>query len=119
MKQILYIEDDHDMCDLVSEIMAYEDYQVLSDCGRSLFNIIRQKRVGLILIEEALSWTRGSKLCLQLKSEEGTKHIPVIMISAQENIDIICRYCSADAFIRKPFEIYDVIDIVNEFYLKG
>lgn len=116
-KQILYVEDDGDMLEVVAEFMQFEDYQVITDCGRSLDKKLKQYAIGLILLDENLNWGWGSDLCRGLKTNEETAHIPVILISAVQNIDKIAELCGADAYIRKPFDIYDVIDVVNQYYL--
>ncbi|HWK59410.1 MAG TPA: response regulator [Parapedobacter sp.] len=116
-KQILYVEDDGDMLEVVAEFMQFEDYQVITDCGRSLDKKLKQYAIGLILLDENLNWGWGSDLCRGLKADERTAHIPVILISAVQNIDKIAELCGADAYIRKPFDIYDVIDVVNQHYL--
>jgi len=116
-KQILYVEDDGDMLEVVAEFMQFEDYQVITDCGRSLDKKLAQYAIGLILLDENLNWGWGSDLCRGLKADQRTAHIPVILISAVQNIDKIAELCGADAYIRKPFDIYDVIDVVNQHYL--
>ncbi len=40
------------------------------------------------------------------------------MISAVREIDDIAQHCGANTYIRKPFDIYDVIDAVNAHYPK-
>lgn len=116
-KQILYVEDDGDMLEVVAEFMQFEDYQVITDCGRSIDKKLQRYAIGLILLDENLNWGWGSDLCRALKTNEQTSHIPIILISAVQNIDKIAELCGADGYVRKPFDIYDVIDVVNEHYL--
>lgn len=116
-KQILYVEDDGDMLEVVAEFMQFEDYHVITDCGRSLGKKLKQYAIGLILLDENLNWGWGSDLCRELKADTHTAHIPVVLISAVQNIDRIAELCGADAYVRKPFDIYDVIDVVNQYYL--
>lgn len=117
-KKILYIEDDPDMADIVAEIMQYEEYEVITDSGKSMYKLLKNNDIGLILMDEGLSWCWGSNLCRELRSNEETANIPIIMISAVREIDDIAQHCGANAYIRKPFEIYDVIDAVNDYYPK-
>ncbi len=117
-KKILYIEDDPDMADIVAEIMQFEDYEVITDNGRSMYRILNENEIGLILMDEGLSWCWGSSLCKELRANEKTANISIIMISAVREIDDIAQHCGANAYIRKPFEIYDVIDAVNDHYPK-
>src|SRR3546814_2029697 len=116
-KQMLYVEDDGDMLEVVAEFMQFEDYQVITDCGKSLDKKLTQYAIGLILLDENLNWGWGSDFCRELKGNDQTSHIPVILISAVQNIDQIAAVCGADAYIRKQFDIYDVIDIVNPYSL--
>jgi len=117
-KKILYIEDDPDMADIVSEIMQYEEYEVITDSGKAMHKLLKENDIGLILMDEGLRWCWGSNLCKELRSNERTADIPIIMISAVREIDDIAQHCGANAYIRKPFEIYDVIDAVNIYYPK-
>jgi len=118
-KKILYIEDDADMAEIVSEIMQYEQYEVITDSGRSMYKYLADEQIGLILMDEGLSWCWGSNLCRELRSKEETANIPIIMISAVREIPHIAENCGANAYIRKPFEIYDVIDAINAHYPKS
>ena len=50
---------------------------------------------------------------MMLKSAETTKNIPVIILSGAFGIEKIAEDCLADGFIKKPFEIdylYEVVD---------
>lgn len=106
------------MADIVAEIMQYEEYEVITDSGKSMYKYLKNNDIGLILMDEGLSWCWGSNLCRELRSNEETANIPIIMISAVREIDDIAQHCGANAYIRKPFEIYDVIDAVNDYYPK-
>lgn len=117
-KKILYAEDDGDMLEVVSEFMTFEDYEVITDNGKSIWKKLQQHPIGLILLDENLNWGWGSDLCMQLKANENTAKIPVVLISALPKIDEIAESCGADGYIRKPFDIYDVIDVVNGHYVE-
>ncbi|SFB84835.1 two-component system, OmpR family, alkaline phosphatase synthesis response regulator PhoP [Parapedobacter composti] len=118
-KKILYIEDDTDIADIVVEIMRFEEYEVIIDNGKLMYKHLKEHDIGLILMDEGLSWCWGSTLCKELRERDDTAHIPIIMISAVREIDDIAQHCGANAYIRKPFEIYDIIDAVNQYYPKA
>lgn len=115
-KKILYAEDDSDMLDIVSEFMRFEDYEVITDNGKSIQKKLKQHDVGLILLDENLNWGWGSDLCRELRANSETADIPVVLISALKDVDAIAEQCGANAYIRKPFDIYDVIDMINLHY---
>lgn len=114
--KLLYIEDDKDVSELMAEIMEYEDYEVIIDNGKSMFKILEEQPVGLILLDQRLFWTTGSELCQALKAKTETKHIPVIMISSAPNIDYIAHTCGAQDYIKKPFDMYDAIAMVAKYF---
>lgn len=115
-KKILYTEDDGDMREIVTDLMQLEDYEVITDTGESIEKKLKQHAIGLVLLDEVLDCGLGSDFCSLLKSDEQTAGVPVILISAVPKIDEIAEQCGADGYIRKPFDIYDVIDMVAAHY---
>ena len=115
-KKILYAEDDGEMREVVTAFMQFEDYEVITDNGKSIGKKLQQHTIGMILLDEKLGWGLGSELCKLLKSDAQTADIPVVLISAISTINEIAERCGADGYIRKPFDIYDVIDVVNTHY---
>lgn len=114
--KLLYIEDDKDISELIAEILEYEHYEVITDNGKSMFQILKENQVGLILLDQRLFWTTGSQLCMELKANPETKDIPVIMISSAANIEDIAQSCGAIDFIKKPFDMYDAINMVAKYF---
>jgi len=117
--KLLCIEDDVDLSKLIAEIMEYEQYEVITDNGKSLPKILAEHGIGLILMDERLYWTTGSSLCMELKKNPETAGIPVIMISAAQNIKDISKSCGADGFIKKPFDLYEALDVVARHFVKN
>ena len=72
----------------------------------------------LFLIDKQLSGYDGLDICRHLKNQAHTKNIPVIMISASPNIGALSKEAGADAYIEKPFEVKDLLRLVN-FYANG
>lgn len=60
-----------------------------------------------------LSGIDGIDLCNNLKTNPNTKDIPVIMFSAHTNRDDVMRFCNADDFLPKPFDVNDLIKKIN------
>lgn len=100
----------------MADIMTYEHYEVITDNGKSLFRIVRENRIGLILLDQRLFWTTGSELCLELKANPETRDIPVIMVSVAADIEKIARDCGAVGYIKKPFDMYEAIDMVAKYF---
>ncbi len=101
---------------MMADIMTYEHYDIITDNGKSLFKIVREHRVGLILLDQRLFWTTGSELCMALKANPETCDIPVIMVSVAADIEQIAQACGAVGYIKKPFDMYEAIAMIAKHF---
>jgi len=107
MTRILAVDDDRDILDILQFILEDSGYEVdtLAD-GRLLFDRIQENEPDLILMDIMLGTADGRDLCRIIKSQDKTRTIPVIMISASHNIaDVLKQDCAPDDFLAKPFDI--------------
>ncbi len=68
----------------------------------------------LILLDVLLAGEDGRETCKQLKSNEQTYHIPVILISAHANLNNVRETCGADDYLAKPFRLKELTDKVQK-----
>lgn len=114
-RNIAVIEDDRDILDLIEYILTDEGYAIkLYDHIAPIDQIIDQQPA-LILLDNRLANGFGASLCLALKSNEKTRHIPVIIVSASTEIKQIAVECRADAFLPKPFDLDDLVKLVKQY----
>ena len=114
-KNVVVIEDDRDILDLIQYILADEGYNVVGYNRLEPLEKIKEQQPSVILLDNRLADGYGNTLCLSLKTKEDTKHIPVIMISASGGLEQIARNCKADAFLAKPFDLADMINLVKHY----
>jgi CheY-like chemotaxis protein len=69
----------------------------------------------LILLDVLLSGKDGREIVKHLKSQEETRHIPVIMFSAHPNAEKTAQAAGADDFIAKPFEMDELLAKVAHY----
>ena len=55
----------------------------------------------------------GTELCRKLKEEDGTSHIPVIVLSTHPQIQKVKDVC-ADEIVEKPFDIDGLLEVIEE-----
>lgn len=111
-KKVVLIEDDPDIRELIEFILTEENYEVTSfDCTRDFRKGMREQRPDLILLDIMLPDGNGIDLCGELKADENTRSIPVVLMSA--NYDQIPGNCAAEGFIAKPFDINDLVSRVR------
>jgi len=114
-KKILVIEDDNDILDLIQYILEDEGYQVLPSNKLEPITAVINYQPDLILLDDRLSNGFGHKLCEKIKSDPLTMNIPVILVSATRNLEMVAKDCNADTFLTKPFDLHQLVDIVKEY----
>src|SRR5262245_13817768 len=112
-KKILIADDDPGIQDIFSIIFERAGFDI--EIKKNGEDLLKNKFAlpDLFLIDKQLSGYDGLEVCRHLKKQEKTKHIPVIMISAAPNIGALSQEAGADAYIEKPFEISDLLKLVN------
>jgi two-component system alkaline phosphatase synthesis response regulator PhoP len=109
-KTILIIDDEVDVSELIKMRLTVDgNYHVvpLYTSTRAL-EIAKREKPNLILLDIAMPDKDGYEVCKELKADEETRDIPVILFTAQtaEKKDITEQYQSvgADDCILKPFD---------------
>ena len=115
-KNILVVEDDSDIRELISFNLKNEGHQVFeANDGEVGIDKARKKLPDLILLDLMLPGIQGLDVCRIIKSDQETKEIPIIMVTAlgQEEDIVKGLETGADDYITKPFSIKVLIARVN------
>jgi adenylate cyclase len=105
--RILVVDDTDANRDLLSRRLRRQGHAVdTADGGRSALEKISKSEFDLILLDLMMPDVNGLQLLIWLKANSTVQHIPVIMISALDEIDSIVRCIEAGAedYIQKPFD---------------
>ena len=114
-KKILVADDDPGIVDAMQILLEDEGYEVIVTMDGETIPTMIAEKPDLVFLDIWMSGVNGNTVCQKLKSEESTKHIPVIMFSANRDTEEIAMQCGADGFLSKPFEIKDLLDIVHKY----
>lgn len=113
-KQIMIVDDETGILEFMQLALAYEGYDVrVSTSGKDIQQIRQSDLPDLILLDVKLADEDGRAICKQLKTNEQTKDVPIIMLSAQVSERQIRQACPADDFLAKPFELDTLLDKVE------
>ena len=114
-KTILIIDDDIDFQTILRTIFHQSGFMVRSLFSGQLGDSLRKgPQPDIILLDIDLPYLNGVEVGKQLKSNEQTKNIPVIMVSANPFLDQLCREAGAVDFVQKPFTLQSLIQKVRE-----
>ena len=114
-KKIIIVDDDVSILDSLGIMLDFEGFEVNTFMrGSEIFRLIEtENKPNLILLDMWLCGEDGRDICKQLKSNERTKNIPVIIMSASRGLAHTALEAGANDFIAKPFEIEDIINKLN------
>ncbi len=113
-KKILIIENNSDIRDIITVTLEEEGFTVIGMPSPDSLDAIVRHEPDLILIDEWLSGHPGKRLCLRIKQFHELMHVPVVVLSTAHDINKIVAECKADGYIRKPFDLIDLIKTVRE-----
>lgn len=116
MKKVLIIEDDGDTLEMLGYIASQADVEVVLQSDVIPVTTIQQIKPDLIILDHWIGTKRGGDLCLEIKQTQVTKHIPVILLSALNEIGQIAIESRADGCLTKPFDMDEIIEVI-ECYL--
>jgi two-component system response regulator VicR len=111
-KKILVVDDDAELLSILSHVLFEQNYHVIPSPNGEVTSYINEIKPDLILLDNKLAGTPGNELCKMIKSDPDTQHIPVVMVSAANDLENIALEAGADGFIQKPFDIGQVEAIV-------
>lgn len=108
IRHILVVDDDPDILEAIRFILEDEGYSVQTSEKGDYAESLRGgngELPALIVLDVLLSGKDGRAICKKLKSQDGTRHIPIVMISAHPNAERTVKDVGADAFVAKPFSV--------------
>jgi two-component system, OmpR family, response regulator len=110
--KILVVDDEADVNDMLVLNLRAAGFQVIAVTdGASALAKARSDLPSLIILDLMLPEMSGLEVCKVLKSEAGTRHIPVIMLTSKaEEVDkIVGLELGADDYVTKPFGLRELL----------
>ncbi len=114
--KILLVDDDADNLNLLQEILKPKNYQIFAvQSGNDAFSKTKELEPDLILLDIVMPGISGFEVCQQIKNDPHIKNIPIIFVSACNDIEDMTegfRLGGVD-YITKPFRKEEVLARVH------
>lgn len=118
VKNILCIEDDTEMIDLIRLILGRRGFEVTgAGGGAEGLKKIREQHPDLVLLDLMMPDMDGWEVYQQMKADEKTRDIPVIVVTAKaQSIDRVLgmHIAKVDDYITKPFSPQELLNSVEK-----
>ncbi|KFF17827.1 response regulator [Chryseobacterium sp. JM1] len=117
-KKILIFDDDITILEVITIIFEENGYQVeISETSHDILEKVAQFQPDVILMDNWIPKIGGVEATKLLKSHDEFKSIPVIYVTANNDIVRLAEEAQADDYVAKPFNLDDLEDKVAK-YLK-
>ncbi|TLM67845.1 MAG: response regulator [Deltaproteobacteria bacterium] len=117
-KKILIVEDEEKLRELVTLLLSSRGYEIecVSD-GLAALGAIRRKAPDLVLLDIMIPEIDGFEVCRQIKNNELTRQIPVVMLTAKRHQTDFARAeeVGADWYLVKPFKSAMLVETIMRF----
>ncbi|MEO6638013.1 MAG: response regulator [Ginsengibacter sp.] len=113
-KRVLIFDDESDIlfaCCLILEAKGFEAFS-RQNCINAIDDV-RSCQPDIVIMDYLIPETGGVIATQQIKKE--FQNLPVIIFTASSHIEKITKEAGADAYLRKPFDVTEMISLINKF----
>lgn len=112
-KKILIFDDEAAILEVITIIFEENGYDVrISETSHDILEKVADYQPDVILMDNWIPKIGGVEATKLLKSTEEFKHIPVIYVTANNDIVALASEAKADDYVSKPFNLDDLEAIV-------
>ena len=110
--RILVVDNEPQNIRLLQIRLQADGYTVLpANSGQEALEVVQAEAPDLILLDIMMPGMNGFEVCQQIRADESTQFIPVVMVTAlaEKEDRIKAIEAGADDFISKPFDSHEVL----------
>ncbi len=114
-KVVLVIEDNLDMQSHIKQVIEQHHHSLLAGSGELGLTLAQEYIPDVIICDIMLTGIDGFAVLKQLKSNELTSHIPVILLTARSDLDSRLHGLNlqADEYLSKPFNHQELLTRIS------
>lgn len=115
-KTILICDDDADILNICAMVLGKRGYatETTRKCEDALAKI-SSNAPDLVLLDLWLPLMGGEALFNIIKGDASMSHVPVVLFSANSELEKIAARIHADGFLKKPFDINELVRTIERF----
>lgn len=115
-KNILVVEDDHDILNLVKDYLKASNYNTyLAKSGDRALELFDNETIHMVILDLMIPKVNGFEVCRRIRKDS---NVPIIILSAkkEESDKILGLGLGADDYITKPFSPRELIARVKSHF---
>ena len=113
---VVLIEDEDMMRSLVKLHLTNAGYEVLEAADAvEGGHLVLESSPALVICDVRLPYMDGYEFVAALKADPQTRHIPVVFLTMDEEVDTQAKALGAEAYLRKPVRADRLLQVVSLF----
>jgi len=113
-KKILCVEDDLETASLIAEEFEERGYEItLAHDGQAGFAAVLKRQPDIVLCDVSMPVMSGFAFLEELTQRSDRERVNVLLISANAQVEQVARVKGVVGFVRKPFDLDDVLALVD------
>jgi CheY-like chemotaxis protein len=114
MAVLLVVDDEVGIANLLADVLSDEGHRVIVAAnGQEGFKRAEEERPDLVITDFMMPVMDGAQLIKAMADHPDLKDVPVFLMSSAPEAALHDKCSGYTLFIRKPFEIYGVVDLVT------
>lgn len=122
MKKIIFIEDERTLQKMLGEALVAAGFSVVNaNDGETGLQMVRQEMPDLVLLDLVLPKMNGFEVLRELKGDEATKDIPVMVLTnleAAEDVEKVIALGATTYLVKANYDLPDIVAKVEEVLKK-
>jgi len=113
-KRMLIFDNDKYILNILKYILEAEGWEVFDSYNSN--NVIEQVnyyKPSIIMMDNSIPDCGGVVATQSLKMDADLKYIPVIFLTANEDIEKLSQQAGADAYLAKPFDLVNLFNTIQ------
>ena len=116
-KTIFIADDESGFVSTLKSRLEFEGFGVTTaEDGKEALRLIYAEKPDLILLDIMMPNLNGYQVCRELKGNDDTSAIPILMLTAksQESDKFWGREAGADDYVTKPFDMEELLEKIGD-----
>jgi CheY-like chemotaxis protein len=120
MATVLVVDDEYGIAELLEAVLVDEGHRVLTASnGKHGLSVLEKEKPDVIFLDYMMPIMDGAAMLSHMSSNPALRNTPVVMMSSIPEATVAERCQGYVLFLRKPFNVFHVIDVVNNLTGSG
>jgi len=115
-RHILVVDDDQNILALIRTILSQKNYTVSTALnGEEAISLLKREQFDAIITDAMMPLMDGNALARKVKDDPTLKDIPIIMITASKEADMVKKSFTSGCvlFLPKPFTASSLLSLIQ------